>query len=1046
MVAPRHKAGVWLLLSLAWAGFGWGATVPNRTSATGNHYRITTWTTAQGLPQNTINCLLQTRDGYLWCGTRCGLARFDGLRFTIFAEAFGQESTEVLDVRDLAEDAQGRLWLRLPTGLVSFEHGAFTKMNLEVDLTPAAQKLCASRSGGLWVALRDGAAYLDQGKITRVFHFTNRELDLAEQVDLLQEDSQGRLWLRIHRQPNAWWWTRYDPATGKVETLAQVTGCTADDVSGLLEEEDRRYWIVRPGALICGTPGDMKQFSASNAWNGQPIKQMVMDQQRNLWVLSEGESQLHCFDAGECMKFGWGAGVPDPGDIRCLLPDREGNLWVGTGRNGLIRIQPRQLVTLLEGSYVAHDEVFSIAPGMGGRVWLATAYGLVLGHQGQFTILTNTVSAQADNWIRRPIAVLEDHQGTVWAGLDRGLCTLQGDALAPIILPTLEANGSRLVTSLLEDSRGTLWIGTPCGLLQREGGRFRLWTTNDGLTDLSVFGLVEGPAGHLWAGTQRGGINCLHGGRFQSYTTREGLLSNEAWPLRAEPDGTLWVGTPRGLNRIRPGQIRSVTTREGLNENLAYCLLDDGQGRYWSFGNRGIWRVSKAELHRVADGQLGLLTCVNYSEDDGMESAEGNGDQQPNAAAMPNGELWFPTTRGVVTLDPKKLRDNAVPPGVVIEEVRVDEEVVFKDGKYAPPAGDGSRWPPLVSLPPGRARVLEIRYTANTFVDSDQARFRYRLEGHETSWQEANTRRVALYTNLRPGTYRFCVEACNRHGCWSRVPAQFAFSLAPYFYQTGWFLGSCTLMVISAVVGWHWRRLRVHARWQGLEQERALHDERGRIAKDLHDDLGANLIGIGLQIELVRRQMDQTEMARQPLQTIREAVQTMVERMREVVWSLNPKNDTLESLCAFVSDYAEEFLGAAGLSCQLEFPEHLPDWAVSAQTRHSLMLILKEALNNAVRHAQASRVRIAIALTEESLRLTISDNGCGFAPEAKCVSGGPAPDASRIVTPTDSSSLSGLGLESMRSRATSLSGSFILQSEPGSGTELIIQVPLPPHR
>ena len=245
MAAARHKAGVWLVLSLAWAGFGWGATVPNRTSATGNHYRITTWTTAQGLPQNTVNCLLQTRDGYLWCGTRCGLARFDGLRFTIFAEAFGQESTEVLDVQDLAEDAQGRLWLRLPTGLVSFEHGAFTKMNLEVDLTPAAQKLCASRSGGLWVALRDGAAYLDQGKITRVFHFTNRELDLAEQVDLLQEDSQGLLWLRIHRQPNAWWWTRYDPATGKVETLAQVAGCTADDVSGLLEEDDRRYWSSR---------------------------------------------------------------------------------------------------------------------------------------------------------------------------------------------------------------------------------------------------------------------------------------------------------------------------------------------------------------------------------------------------------------------------------------------------------------------------------------------------------------------------------------------------------------------------------------------------------------------------------------------------------------------------------------------------------------------------------------------------------------------------------------------------------------------------------
>ncbi len=339
--------------------------------------------------------------------------------------------------------------------------------------------------------------------------------------------------------------------------------------------------------------------------------------------------------------------------------------------------------------------------------------------------------------------------------------------------------------------------------------------------------------------------------------------------------------------------------------------------------------------------------------------------------------------------------------------------------------------PAPIRLPPGRARVLEIRYTATTFVDAEQARFRYRLEGHEQDWHEARTRRVALYTNLRPGNYRFCVTACNRHGCWSQAPAQFAFYLAPHFYQTWPFSVVCALTMASGLGGWHFRRLRVRSRLRRLEQERALQEERGRIAKDLHDDLGANLTGIAMQIEVARKELDRPDAAQLHLQAIAQAARAMAERMRDVVWSLNPQCDTLESFCAYVSDFAEGFLRTAGLRCRLDLPEELPERQLSAEARHHLMLVVKEALNNTARHAVASEVRIGLDVGANALSLTIADNGRGFPPGQAPPASGPAALDPRPAHRAAGNG-GGRGLANMRRRVTALGGDFTLHSEAGA--------------
>jgi signal transduction histidine kinase len=695
---------------------------------------------------------------------------------------------------------------------------------------------------------------------------------------------------------------------------------------------------------------------------------------------------------------------------------------------------------MLSGSASALHEIYSIAPGREGGAWLATSYGLINYRAGDLAVYTNFAGLGSDDF-KRVRTVWEHSSGQVFLGIDfDGLHQMRDGSFLPVAGIPPVYNERRMVTSLSEDRQGVLWIASAAGLAQYREGVCRLWTRANGLSDNRTFGLACAADDSVWVGTESGGVNQFKEGHFCVYSTTNGLLSQNAWPLRAEPDGSVWVGTPVGLNLIRKDKISSVTMREGLFDNLLYCLLEDSRGNYWTFGNRGIWRVKKDELRAVADRRAARVYCVNYGEANGMASAEGNGDEQPNAAALPNGELWFPTTRGVVILNPETLRENRIPPPVVIEEVRVDDQVVFRDGGF--PAASAVFQQPeslFLRLPPGRARTLEIRYTANTFIDSEKTRFRFRLHGNHGEWREADTRRVAVYTNLRPGAYRFAVEACNHHGYWSERPAEFAFELAPYFYETWPFYVCCGLVSCGCLVGWGVRRGVVRQRWERLQRAGALEAERNRIARDLHDDLGANLTSLALQIELGSGQVDSTVPSSQERQALAGAIRGVAARVREVVWSINPKCDTLESFCAYLCHYAEGFLAAAGLRCRLDFPEEQQAQPLSAEARHQLLLFVKEALNNVAKHAQANEVCLGVGLQPDGLSLTVADDGRGFCPQRK--DGMHAQPAARETGAA--AFTAGHGLSNMRRRIEALGGTLEVASEPGKGTRITARLPMP---
>jgi signal transduction histidine kinase len=319
--------------------------------------------------------------------------------------------------------------------------------------------------------------------------------------------------------------------------------------------------------------------------------------------------------------------------------------------------------------------------------------------------------------------------------------------------------------------------------------------------------------------------------------------------------------------------------------------------------------------------------------------------------------------------------------------------------------------------------VLEIHYTANFLSAPERVAFKYRLEGYDRGWLwDDQNRRVAFYTNLRPGDYTFHVTARSPHGSWNTQGDQFSFHVAPHFWETWPFYVGCGAVVLSAALGLHCRRVRGLRRVQLLEQQRALQEERGRIAKDLHDDLGANLTGLALQLDVMGSRSRSADAQQSQLAALARSTRGLVDNMREVVWAMNPQHDNMESSASFLGQYTEQYLAAAGLRCRLELPVQAPAYPVNSQTRHQLYLVMKEALHNIVRHARATEVRLRLEQEQAELRLTVEDDGCGL-----------PPDGARATEH---------GLDNMKKRVADLGGEFSATTRPNQGTCVAIRLPL----
>jgi signal transduction histidine kinase len=386
--------------------------------------------------------------------------------------------------------------------------------------------------------------------------------------------------------------------------------------------------------------------------------------------------------------------------------------------------------------------------------------------------------------------------------------------------------------------------------------------------------------------------------------------------------------------------------------------------------------------------------------------------------------MWFPTSKGLVVMDPNERNVNHLPPQVIVENLMLN-------GKPLATANAGDE---PVRIPPGHNR-FEFRYTGLSLVAPEKVKFKYRLDGLEREWIDAGTNRAAPYPFIPPGSYTFHVIACNNDGIWNDVGQTMAITVLPHAWQTWWFRASCGLILAAGISGavWFDAQRRMRRTLERLERQQAIERERARIAKDIHDDLGASLTRITLLSQSARTDLDNPAQAAANLDRIYRTARELTRAMDEIVWAVNPEHDSLDSLASYLGKYAQDFLGAADVRCRLDLSVQLPAWPLSAEIRHNLFLAFKEALHNVVKHAAASEVRVSLTLQGPVFSLGVEDNGCGFALDARPSE--PPPDRVRLDH--------GHGLANMRRRLAEIGGQCEIQSLPGQGTRIHFVVPVP---
>jgi signal transduction histidine kinase len=451
------------------------------------------------------------------------------------------------------------------------------------------------------------------------------------------------------------------------------------------------------------------------------------------------------------------------------------------------------------------------------------------------------------------------------------------------------------------------------------------------------------------------------------------------------------------------------------------CVIEDGAGFLWIGSNAGLMRVAKKSLAELAVGGRALLNVRSFGRPDGLPTRECTLGSQPGAARGRDGRLWFPTTKGLVSVDPSKILKNTNPPPVSIESVLVDGD---EQGLGAIRA----RLPATLTLTPRREH-LEIAFTSLNLSSPERARFRYRLEGHEKEWVEAGDSRVVHYSKLPPGEYRFQVIASNEDGVWNERGMSLAIIVEPPFWRTWWFLGVVFASVIGMVAGvvHYVSTQKLQRQLADLRQQEALEKERSRIARDIHDQLGANLTQVSLLGELIEGDKEQpAEVSAHAKQIQATALETS-RALDQIVWTVNPENDTLDGLVNYVCKYAQEYLAVAGLRYRLEVPADLPNTPITPEIRHNIFLAAKEAITNVVRHAQASSAWVRLKLEPDRFTIEIQDDGKG-----------PAGMSEKRAQSRN-------GLRNMGRRLEDVGGKFEIGPAPERGTLVRLVAPLGKH-
>jgi ligand-binding sensor domain-containing protein/signal transduction histidine kinase len=958
---------------------------------------VRAWSTEQGLPQNTVNSIKQTRDGYLWLGTQEGLARFDGVRFTIFGLADGLPSVEV---HAIYEDSAGILWIGTSGGLSRLVDRRIETVPLPQRQPSAAvvTALTEDKEGRLWVGTRDGLEIYDKG------HFLNEpSLAALEQTAIqdLMPGRDGNMWIA-------------DGAHGLFEfhnhQLTEQQGPTGTEriyAHCLLLDQDGSLWVsIGNGVVLRRKENNWIAYTEAEGLPFAYVTCLTQEADGTIWAGSL-DSGLYRFNAGRFTAFRHEDGL-SADDIRSLCPDREGNLWVGTRIGGVDRLSRSKLITYGAAQGLTNEFTRSVAETRDGSLWVGTIGGGI--YRGQNGVFTRT--ADEGNGFRFAFvdSVLAASDDSVWYGAYRGLLRLKDGQL--IECHTNEPwVRSTAVTALCDDLRGGIWAGTADSkLLHYRAGSFTRFSPR--IARGMITALAQEKDGSLWVGSEAGGLRKVLPEGEKVSPEIGGLLSQSIRTLYLDSDGTLWIGTlGGGLSRRQNGRMTTFTTQQGLWADTISQIVPDDNGNLWIGCNHGIFRVSKRELNRVADGKNQFLHPRVFGLSDGMPAEECSGGFCPAGLRTKSGLICFSTVKGLVLIDPNA-HVKALPRDALLEEILVDGRPL------KPVYNTTNRESPQIAIPHG-AWDIEMHYTAISLSSSELVRFRYRMAGLDQDWIEAGTRRTAYYHRIPPGNYIFQVTACNADGIWSEQRAALRITVQPYFWETAWFRLIVGIAILGLLAGI--ARMVERRRYHKLETQHAIEKERLRISKDIHDDIGSILTQVSQISDLGQSETQSQPVLQGQFERIGCQSRAAVQALDEIVWATNPKNDNLSKFAEYVCRFADEYFENSAIRCWQEVPTTLPELCLSSNVRHNVFLAIKEALTNILKHSHATEVWLKMTLEDTRVSVEIRDNGRGFT-------------ASELPP-------GGNGLDNMKTRLEECGGNAEMTSAPGRGATIRLTFP-----
>ncbi len=954
------------------------------------------WRIQDGVFSGAPSAFAQTADGYIWIGTQSGLLRFDGVNFTPFRPS-PKERLRSPNISSLLAARDGSLWVGTSAYLAHFKDGDLTNY---LDVIGEVSQISESRKGDIWFSRRktpDGAGALCRVAGARIACYGNAEGIPYKLAGPLLEGDEDDWWIAAASEVAHWnrgSSTTYAPAGLKANH--QLDGFTA-----LAKNADGSVWA---GMEFSGKGLGLQRFSGGK-WNP---------------ILISG------FDSSSLA-------------VTALLFDRDHSLWIGTKDKGIYRLNGASLDHFGSSDGLSSDTVHSLFEDQEGNIWIATSKGIDKFRDFKVVTYSKAEGLRAD----QVDAVLASGDGTIWMS-DGTLESIRGRTVTS--MGPRDGLPGRDVTSLLEDRFGKLWIGVDDKLFVREEGKFQQITDTNGGPVGAVEKLANGLNGTVWARSVKLPHRLLHivnGKVIEEVEAPDGMRQRAFAP---EPDGELLVGLESGdlaeyqarqwkvipLHRIKAtwhvvqfataadggilgatssgvlgwkrGRAQDLNADNDLPCNRVYSLIFDSQKTLWLYASCGLLSISDSELARWWQDPKAKLKYRIFNVLDGAQPAPPS--YQPQTSMSPDGKLWFANGSVLQQIDPLHLPANNILPPVHIEEIVADTREYPLQNNLALPA---------------LTRELQINYTALSFAIPQRVQFRYKLDGLENEWQNVGTRRQAFFTNLRPGTYRFHVIACNDDGLWNSVGDTIGFTIAPAYYQTRWFALMC--VAASGAILWALYLMRLkQATYQLQERLNARMEERERIARELHDTLLQGFQGLMLRFQAVVKMLPIEAVARQTMEQVLDRADEVLLEGRQSVRDLREEGTSATEMCEALRQCGEELAQNHTASFSLMIVGEPK--AMATVVFNESYRIAREALVNAFQHSQGRNVEVEVTYLVSRVSIRVRDDGIGI-------------DADILTKGRKGH----WGLSGMRERAQKVAARLDIWSQAGSGTEIELTIP-----